>query len=99
VAAAKTSFAQVEKDLALLCGALVSDSTVRRLAVNTWNSSVPAQAPASTAASTDASPSVSAWASLVCVDGGMVRLENASGGTQWRQYKALCLNGAKSLSE
>ena len=87
VAAAKTSFAQAEKDLALLCGVLVSDSTVRRLVVNTWNGSVPSRPP------TSASNSVS----LVCVDGGMVRLESEAGGTQWRQYKALCLDGGEEM--
>jgi len=84
VAAAKTSFAQAEPDLRLLCGVGVSASTVRRFVVHTWHSAVPRQAPA-------VGPDRPA-AALLCVDGGMVRLAGAAGGTQWRQYKALCLD-------
>lgn len=91
VAAAKTSFAQVEKDLMLLCGVVVSDSTVRRLVVNTWNGAVPCQAPPRPA------PPAASSASLVCVDGGMVRLEGEAGGTQWRQYKAICLDSGEEI--
>ncbi len=35
--------------------------------------------------------------SLVCVDGGMVRLEGECGGTQWRQYKAVSLEGGAEM--
>ena len=108
IAAAKTSFAQAEQDLAVLCGVSVSDSTVRRLAVNMGSGALLGQAATSSEANADAVASdaaateaaaTEAAASLLCVDGGLVRLAAETGGTQWRQYKALCLDGGKPGSE
>jgi hypothetical protein len=84
VAAAKTSFAQAERDLAFLCGFRISDSTLQRLV---QRASIPVLA----ASSSTCSPSVH----HLSVDGGKVRLATGTPepGTVWRDYKALALNG------
>jgi hypothetical protein len=78
VCAAKSSFRQAEKDVEMLLGIAVSDSTLRRVALSD-------QRPVS-------SPSVSPPLGLysrAAVDGGMVRLAEEESGTLWRQYKAV----------
>lgn len=77
---AKTSYRQAETDVACLTGLKVSAKTQERIV----------------ARNPIAPPQVSEPVSEVALDGGMVRLVTAKGQpSEWRQYKAVRLNGDK----
>ncbi len=85
VCAARSSFAQAEKDVALLLGVSVSDSTLRRLALSDQR---PATSTATSTASPKKIPGPTSY-NRAAADGGMVRVAAEEGGTLWRQYKSV----------